>query len=153
MRNYFREAIRQEVQQEVRYEAGQQARHDGQRDTSPHERGPEFRVVLRPIASSLPLGPPGALSLPLAVFLLTLTAPMLRWPPSRSTAGSRCCSRKARSAWCCRSAGAAGRAPRWRAASRTRCARLSRSPECGASCDSWCESRITYRWFSPTGPG
>jgi hypothetical protein len=52
MRDDLREAIRQEVRHEVR----QQIRHDGQRGASRHEPGPEFRVVLRPIASSLPLG-------------------------------------------------------------------------------------------------
>jgi uncharacterized protein len=56
MRNSLREAIRHEVQEEVRHEVGQQATHDGQRGTSPPEQNPEFRVVLRPIANSLPLG-------------------------------------------------------------------------------------------------
>ena len=56
MRNYLREAIRQEIQEEVRDEIGQETRHDGQRGAARHERAPEFRVVLRPIASSLPLG-------------------------------------------------------------------------------------------------
>lgn len=52
LRNYSREAIRQEVQQEV----WQETRLDGQRGAARREPEAEFRVVLRPIASSLPLG-------------------------------------------------------------------------------------------------
>jgi uncharacterized protein len=76
MRNYLREAIRQEV----RHEVGQQARHNGHRGTSPHQPDPEFRVMLRPIASSLPLG-----FFAFTVGTVLLTALELRWVPIDDT--------------------------------------------------------------------
>lgn len=81
MRNFLREAIRQEVQEEVRHEVGQQATHDGQRGASPPEQNPEFRVVLRPIASSLPLG-----FFAFTVGTVLLTALELGWAPVADTA-------------------------------------------------------------------
>jgi len=80
MRNYLREAIGQEVQQEARDEVRQEIRHDGQRGASPHEPDAEFRVVLRPIASSLPLG-----FFAFTVGTVLLTALELRWVPIADT--------------------------------------------------------------------
>jgi succinate-acetate transporter protein len=75
MRNYLRETVRQEAQQEVRHEVSD----DGQRG-SPGE-DPVFRVVLRPIASSLPLG-----FFAFTVGTMLLTALELRWVPVSETA-------------------------------------------------------------------
>lgn len=74
MRNYLREAIRQEVQQEVRHEVG----NDGQRGSQRED--PVFRVVLRPMASSLPLG-----FFAFTVGTVLLTALELRWVPMAQT--------------------------------------------------------------------
>lgn len=82
MRNYLREAIRQEVRDEVRHEIqwdGQRAREpDGQRGK---EADTVFRVVLRPIASSLPLG-----FFAFTVGTVLLTALELSWVPVTETA-------------------------------------------------------------------
>jgi uncharacterized protein len=81
MRNYLRETIRQEVQQEVRHETRQQASHDGQRGAPGPEPDAEFRVMLRPIASSLPLG-----FFTFTVGTVLLTALELGWVPVTGTA-------------------------------------------------------------------
>jgi succinate-acetate transporter protein len=78
MRNNLREAIRQEVKDEVRQEVRDEVRHgmtqpDGHRDP---EADAVFRVVLRPIASSLPLG-----FFAFTVGTMLLTALELRWVP------------------------------------------------------------------------
>lgn len=97
MRNYLREAIREEVRQGVREEA----RHDGaaaaagnqpsgdqgggDRAGRPVQREAEaeaqFRVVLRPLASSLPLG-----FFAFTVGTVLLTAIQLNWSPPATTA-------------------------------------------------------------------
>jgi hypothetical protein len=62
MRSYLRETIREEVRRELREEPRRdgpgppRAQLDGQGDERRAEAQAEFRVVLRPIASSLPLG-------------------------------------------------------------------------------------------------
>jgi uncharacterized protein len=73
MRDYLREAVRQE--------AGQEGRHDAQQGASPREPEAEFRVVLRPIASSLPLG-----FFAFTVGTMLLTALELHWVPVSETA-------------------------------------------------------------------
>lgn len=77
MRHYLREAIREEVRHEVSEGTGQ----DGQRDIARQDLEPEFRVVLRPIASSLPLG-----FFAFTVGTVLLTALELRWVPVSETA-------------------------------------------------------------------
>jgi succinate-acetate transporter protein len=74
MRNHLREAIRQEVKDEVRHEI----QPDGQRAP---EADTVFRVVLRPIASSLPLG-----FFAFTVGTVLLTALELRWVPVADSA-------------------------------------------------------------------
>jgi succinate-acetate transporter protein len=77
MRNYLREAIKQQVREEVSRETSQ----DGQRGIARQEPDLEFRVVLRPIASSLPLG-----FFALTVGTVLLTALELHWVPVSATA-------------------------------------------------------------------
>jgi succinate-acetate transporter protein len=97
MRNYLRDAIREEVRQGVREEA----RHDGAAAAAGHQpsRGQDgddragrpgqgeaeaeaqFRVVLRPLASSLPLG-----FFAFTVGTVLLTAIELNWSPPATTA-------------------------------------------------------------------
>ena len=85
MRNYLRETIREEVQQGMR----EGTRHDGARpapgalDGIRDERDAEahFRVVLRPIASSLPLG-----FFAFTVGTVLLSAIELTWTPVATTA-------------------------------------------------------------------
>jgi hypothetical protein len=86
MRNYLREAIREEVRQELR-EAVQHngarppgAGLDGQGEQRAAEPEAEFRVVLRPIASSLPLG-----FFAFTVGTVLLTALELSWVPVTAT--------------------------------------------------------------------
>lgn len=76
MRHYLREAIREEV----RHEVSQETRQDGHRGVARPEPEPEFRVVLRPIASSLPLG-----FFAFTVGTVLLTALELRWVPVLDT--------------------------------------------------------------------
>jgi succinate-acetate transporter protein len=86
MRNYLRETIRGEVRQALR-----EARRDDPGLPRPHLNGQggepradaqaEFRVVLRPIASSLPLG-----FFAFTVGTVLLTAIELTWSPPDTTA-------------------------------------------------------------------
>lgn len=87
MRNYLREAIRQEVRRELREETrhngagppeGGRDDRRGERET---EAEAEFRVMLRPIASSLPLG-----FFAFTVGTVLLTAIELNWSPAATTA-------------------------------------------------------------------
>jgi succinate-acetate transporter protein len=85
MRNYLRETIRGQVRQELREArwdgAGPQAHLDGQGNERRAEAKAEFRVVLRPIASSLPLG-----FFAFTVGTVLLTAIELNWSPVDTTA-------------------------------------------------------------------
>lgn len=92
MRNYLRETIREEVRQGIREESphdGARPAHDGARPAEDASRGPgetqdpeaHFRVVLRPIASSLPLG-----FFAFTVGTVLLSAIELTWTPVATTA-------------------------------------------------------------------
>lgn len=91
MRNYLREAIRAELRQELR----QEGRNDGTEPPGGHQDGQsaqdgqgdrgeaeaQFRIVLRPLASSLPLG-----FFAFTVGTVLLTAIELKWTPVTTTA-------------------------------------------------------------------
>jgi uncharacterized protein len=94
MRNNLREAIREEIRHELRdgarYDGAErpsasedgQNRQNGQSEQNEHQAAAaEFRIVLRPMASSLPLG-----FFAFAVGTVLLTALELSWVPVSATA-------------------------------------------------------------------